>query len=233
MSDEINDVKVLGAISGVALPAGQIIDGTSGEIVPVLWNASPVKAGNGHRAIDFSWYEEQRVKLRSHEHQVALVNESLAKAWYKVIKRSLSDLPIHHGGRSVLDPEYGANMQAIATALGLSPRTLAGYRTAVSRIRNDEHFNEIIKNGSSWAQLVFSLGAGPQRRLSNADPDGPGLPPVKRRFAVQVPTQVADFLMENGLEAADVTAIVVAYLRQPKVQRELLKLSRLAAQRTA
>lgn len=226
-----SNVKFRDAISDVLLPNGQVWDGTgNGDPMPKTWTSPallPIRA-----PIDVSWYEEQRIRIRAVEEQAGRVNETLGKHWYKIIRQSLADLPIQVGGRSLQNPEYGMNIRNIAAALAISPRTLSGYRTAVSRIGGEDHFNELIKT-STWSQIVFSFTAGPMRRLMEAgSPDSPapsGMPPVKRRFVVQVPTQLADFLMENGLTAPDVTAVVVAHLRQPKIHRELLKLFKSAA----
>jgi hypothetical protein len=235
----MNTAKFPDAISGVTLPAGQVWDGTAGDDVAITgWDASPAAPiARETGFIDIAWYEEQRIRLRAHATQVAAVNEGLSSTWYKVIRRSLIDLPIQVGGRSILNPQYGEWQRAIATALGLAPRTFSTYRTAVSRIRDEAHFRELIK-GTTWAGLVFCLNASVARRISPADvADGApvetrgnaALPLVKKRFVVAVPTQTADFLMDNGLAAGDVTAVIVSYLRQPKVQRDLLKLFRAAA----
>jgi hypothetical protein len=218
-------VKFPEAVTAVTLGNGRVLDGTDGSVTE--WEAAePSRTPQQPRIIDISWYEEQRGKLLAQAHQVQRVNQSLARAWYKIVKRSLADLPIQDGGRSILNPHYGANLNAIATALGLAPRTLGNYRTAVSRIRDDVHFEELIE-GCTWASLVFRLGASPARRVQGVAPQpGETLPPVKRRFVVQVPVQTADFLMENGLEVRDVTAVIVSYLRQPKVRKDLLKLFR-------
>jgi hypothetical protein len=211
-------------INGVGLASGQVIDGTSGELAD--WDVERPEPEPAHREINFAWYEKQRIKIQRQAAQADSVNASLALTWYQVIRRSLDDLPIQVGGRSMLNPEYGANQRAIALALGLAPRTLSTYRTAVSRIKDEAHFRELIK-GSSWSSLVFYLNSSPVRRPDgNAAPAPGGLPLPKRRCLVQIPTPLTDFLMENGLAAPDVTAVVVKYLRQSKVQRELLKMFR-------
>lgn len=165
--------------------------------------------------IDVAWYVSQRAKLSVPQQQIRRANVSLARCWYKIITRSLRDLPIHQGGRSVLAPEYGLHLDQIATALGLSPRTLSNYRTAVSRITDEAHFEQLIE-GRSWASLVFDLGASAGRRATDGRP--------KRRLTVAIPVKAVDYLMDEGLDARDVTAIIVAFLKQERVQKDLLQL---------
>ena len=216
------------AVTAVTLPAGQVWNGEGDNVTVAKWDAPKPDARPVPQAIDFDWYVQQRQKMLAQAAQMARVNHSLARLWYKIIKRSLTDLPIQDGGRNLMNPHYGASLNAIATALGLAPRTLSNYRTAMSRVHNEAHFEQLIE-GSTWASLVFRLGASPARRAPDGLPaPGESLPPVKRRFVVQVPTQTADFLMGNGLEARDVTAAIVSYLKLPRVQRDLLRLFRAA-----
>jgi hypothetical protein len=239
MTTTATGTKFPDAVSAIMLPAGAVWDGSADGVAVKEWEATAPPPRGAVRAafIDIAWYEAQRVKLRAHTSQVVAVNEALSSAWYRIIRRSLADLPIQRGGRSILNPEYGEWQQALATALGLAPRTFSTYRTAVSRIRDEAHFRELIK-GTTWAGLVFCLNASVARRVSPDDVAAGAavetrgnseLPLVKKRFVVAVPTQTSDFLMDNGLAAHDVTAVIVSYLRQPKVQRALLNLFRTAA----
>ena len=237
----MTSAKFPDAVSAVSLPAGQVWNGSGdGEAVVPWEQAPPEPERRPGGLIDFAWYEEQPVRLASHAAQVASVSESLAMAWYKVIRRSLRDLPIQQGGRNLMNPEYAANLKTLAMALGLAHRTLSSYRTAVSRTPGETRFRELIK-GMSWSQFVFAMKSSPAYRV-NSILAGEDAPPsdtyrgvtrdgLRIRTVIQVPTQTTEFLMGHGLERGDVTAVVVSYLRQPKVQRELLKLFRAAQER--
>jgi hypothetical protein len=228
------------AVTAVSLGPGQVVDGTSGAVIEDdgEWASRPAPV-SAIGFIDFAWYEEQRVRLAAHAAQVASVSESLAMAWYKVIRRSLQDLPIQQGGRNLMNPQYAANLKSLAMALGLAHRTLSSYRTAVSRTPDEARFRELIK-GMSWSQFVFSMKSSPAYRV-NAILAGEDAPPsdayrgvtrdgIRIRCVIQVPTETTEFLMEHGLDRSDVTAVCVSHLRQPDVQRKLLKLFRLSAE---
>lgn len=233
-----SSTKFPDAVTAVTFARGQVVDGTSGAVVDDDGEWAPRPAAVSEIAfIDFAWYEEQRVRLAAHAAQVASVSESLAMAWYKVIRRSLRDLPIQQGGRNLMNPEYAANLKALSMALGLAHRTLSSYRTAVSRTPDEARFRELIK-GMSWSQFVFAMKSSPAYRV-NAILAGENAPPsdtyrgvtrdgLRIRTVLQVPTATTEFLMEHGLERGDVTAVIVSYLKQPKVQRELLRLFRAA-----
>lgn len=233
-----SSTKFPDAVTAVTLARGQVVDGTSGAVVgdDGHWASRPA-AVSETGFIDFAWYAEQRARLAAQVAQVAQVSESLAMAWYKVIRRSLQDLPIQQGGRNLMNPEYAANLKALATALGLAHRTLSSYRTAISRTRDEAHFRELLK-GTTWAGLVFSLKSSPAYQVNAAAATG-GVPAsdtyrgvtrdgLRIRTVIQVPTATTEFLMEHGLERGDVTAVIVSHLKQPKVQRELLRLYRAA-----
>jgi len=236
-------VKFPDAISGIALAPGQVVNGTTGDLELASWNGEHHSAnGAVNYHIDFGWYEDQRSRLAAHARQVAKTSEALAMAWYKVIRRSLNDLPIQAGGRNLMNPDYAANLRGIATALGLAPRTLSSYRTAVSRTHDEQEFRKLLAAAGSWAAVVFSLKMSPAYRANvgldeEHDPRGDyrGVTRfgVRTRCVIQIPTETTDFLMDNGLERSDVTAVIVSYLRQPKVQRELLKLFRASTEQTA